>query len=259
MTKKLNINQELYEKNKRVLTNLTATASVTSSTTPNVAVSIDNETGIANFNFQLPKGEQGIQGNKGDTGEAGVQGPPGPAITLKIGSVNSIPPIDDEHFGAATAVLTQMPSEENTYYLSLGLPAGLRGQKGETGAQGARGPKGDKGDQGNAGTSSAEGGSLNNLSINTVGSGAYVSDISWDSNNKYLVQTKTDMSNGSVYQAFVTDSTGHSVWQNTLTSLPLTSTQENWLVRGKALKTLEQYFSTANNWYSISNGEIVRS
>ena len=111
-----------------ILNNTNVGATATEGLTASVNIVNKTSGDGVNFNFVLPKGEQGVKGDTGATGpqgERGIRGETG--ATGATGPAGSMGPKGDTG------------------------PAGPKGDRGGTGTAGSTGPKGDKGDTGATG------------------------------------------------------------------------------------------------------------
>lgn len=138
------------------------TVSAVEPATGTVTASGDDTAKVFTFDFNIPRGLDGVQGPKGDQGEKGdqgIMGPPGPkgekgldgtpGVAAGFGTpvinVNTIGP-DQE---ASASIETSGPNTDKVFTFNFEIPQGpqgIQGEKGDQGIQGIQGIPGAKGD-----------------------------------------------------------------------------------------------------------------
>lgn len=159
---KFNFNGQLLENNKRVITDVTASASQVSSNTA-ASVTVTNSDGVSNFVFQIP------QGPKGDTGAA---------FTYSMFTEQQLAALKGEK-GETGA---QGPKGET----------GEQGPKGDTGAQGPKGDTGNTGPQGPIGPQGPTGAQGIQGEQGAQGEAGHSPEISINSSNNHWIIDGTD-------------------------------------------------------------------
>lgn len=138
-------NGELYENDKRVVTDVEASANQVSSS-QEASAEVSTEGGVASFTFNIPEGKQGptgATGAQGPQGIQGIQGEQGPVGPQGIqGSTGAVGPT-----GATGAQGNVGPTGAT----------GATGMMGPTGVQGGVGPIGPTGQTGATGPTGATG------------------------------------------------------------------------------------------------------
>ena len=160
-----------------VKTGATSAAPLPAGATPTASVknSGSDYHAILNFEFGIPKGEQGEKGDKGDTGEkgdTGATGPEGPAgpkgETGPAGPQGDPGPQGPE--GPRGLRGPEGPKGDPGPQGPKGDPGpkGEAGPKGDTGPAGPQGLQGPAGPKGDAGQVPAKTGDVNDLSVTTI-------------------------------------------------------------------------------------------
>ena len=134
---------------------------------------------VLDFEFGIPKGEQGEKGDKGEKGARGETGATGPAGP-KGETGPAGPQGDPGPQGPEGPRGPEGPEGPRGLQGETG-PAGPKGEKGDPGPQGPQGetgPAGPEGPKGEPGQVPAKTGDVNDLSVKTIGfSGTFKADV----------------------------------------------------------------------------------
>jgi len=142
----------------------TNTISATASPGTTAGVGVVGNTSGVEFQFTLPKGEQGIQGTKGDQGIQGIQGATG--AKGNTGATGSQ--------GIQGNSITGAKGDQGIQGIQ-----GATGAKGATGSQGIQGIQGATGAKGNTGATGATGATGSSATDADTVDGQHAEEMSW--------------------------------------------------------------------------------